>query len=115
MAKTKLKVAYVCTECGADHPKWQGQCAVCGEWNVLSRVNVDPGVSLVEGFTGETSEMTKLNEVKSEELARMPTGIGELDRVLGGGFVCDWRGVAATGSAESQTVKFAIRALECSE
>ena len=87
MAKTKLKVAYVCTECGADHPKWQGQCAVCGEWNVLSRVNVDPGVSLVEGFTGETSEMTKLNEVKSEELARMPTGIGELDRVLGGGFV----------------------------
>ena len=87
MAKTKLKVAYVCTECGADHPKWQGQCAVCGEWNVLSRVNVDPGVSLVEGFTGETSEMTKLNEVKSEELARMPTGIGELDRVLGGEFV----------------------------
>ena len=87
MAKTKLKVAYVCAECGADHPKWQGQCAVCGEWNVLSRVNVDPGVSLVEGFTGETSEMTKLNEVKSEELSRMPTGIGELDRVLGGGFV----------------------------
>ena len=87
MAKTKLKVAYVCTECGADHPKWQGQCAVCGEWNVLSRVNIDPGVSLVEGFAGETSEMTKLNEVKSEELARMPTGIGELDRVFGGGFV----------------------------
>jgi len=87
LAKTKLKIAYVCSECGADHPKWQGQCAVCGEWNVLSRVNVDPGVALVEGFSGETSKLTKLNEVKAEELTRMPTGIGELDRVLGGGFV----------------------------
>ncbi len=87
MAKTKLKIAYVCSECGADHPKWQGQCAVCGEWNVLSRVNVDPGAALVEGFSGETSKLTKLNEVKAEELTRMPTGIGELDRVLGGGFV----------------------------
>ena len=87
MAKTKLKVAYVCSECGADHPKWQGQCTVCGEWNVLSKVNVDLGVALVEGFSGETSKLTKLNEVKAEELTRMPTGIGELDRVLGGGFV----------------------------
>ena len=87
MAKTKLKIAYVCSECGADHPKWQGQCAVCGEWNVLSRVSVDPGVALVEGFSGETSKLTKLNEVKAEELTRIPTGIGELDRVLGGGFV----------------------------
>ena len=50
-------------------------------------MNVDPGVALVEGFSGETSKLTKLNEVKAEELTRMPTGIGELDRVLGGGFV----------------------------
>ena len=50
-------------------------------------MNVDPGVALLEGFSGGTSKLTKLNEVKAEELTRMPTGIGELDRVLGGGFV----------------------------
>ena len=38
----KRKVAYVCTECGADFPKWQGQCAACGAWNSLSEFVADP-------------------------------------------------------------------------
>lgn len=87
MAKLKLKVAYVCSECGADHPKWQGQCTVCGQWNVLSRVNVDPDMALAGGFTGDTAELAKLDEVTTKELTRISSNIGELDRVLGGGFV----------------------------
>ena len=44
MAKTanKLRSAYVCSECGADHPKWQGQCDACGAWNSLSEFVVEP-------------------------------------------------------------------------
>ena len=87
MAKAKLKVAYVCTECGADHPKWQGQCSVCGEWNVLSKLNVVPEIHDSRGYAGQPPELAKLNQIAVEELTRIHTGIGELDRVLGGGFV----------------------------
>ena len=42
MAKNKTKTAYVCKECGAEHMKWQGQCATCGVWNSLGRVSIGP-------------------------------------------------------------------------
>ena len=87
MAKAKTKTAFVCSECGADYPKWQGQCAACGKWNTLSRVFVDYDSAPSAGFAGETSELLKLKAVSAEELSRIPTGVGELDRVLGGGLV----------------------------
>ena len=87
MAKAKTKTAFVCSECGADYPKWQGQCAACGKWNTLSRVFVDYDSSPSAGFAGETSELLKLKAVSADELSRIPTGVGELDRVLGGGLV----------------------------
>ena len=87
MAKAKTKTAFVCSECGADYPKWQGQCAACGKWNTLSRVFVDYDSAPSVGFAGETSELLKLKAVSAEEVSRIPTGVGELDRVLGGGLV----------------------------
>jgi len=86
MAKTKIKTAYVCKECGAEHMKWQGQCATCSEWNSLGRVSIGPIAEAV-GYRGTTTEVTRLAEVKAEESERLRTGFGELDRVLGGGLV----------------------------
>lgn len=94
MAK-KAKTVFVCQECGYESPKWQGQC-VCGAWNsmveekVLSASGSD--IRRRGGLTIDSSGRTKnrpskLTEVKSGSYTRMDTGIGELNRVLGGGMV----------------------------
>ncbi|KAB8313981.1 DNA repair protein RadA [Tolypothrix campylonemoides VB511288] len=88
------KTAYVCSECGADHSKWQGQCADCGAWNSLSELAVEPaGKSVAStrraGWVGraDAPAVTALKDVRHEDAARASTGIGEFDRVLGGGLV----------------------------
>jgi DNA repair protein RadA/Sms len=80
----RLKVEYICNECGTPHPKWAGQCAACSEWNTLTEeatarrdVSVLPALSSPQ-LIGEVDPLTS---------APCPTGIGELDRVLGGGVV----------------------------
>lgn len=87
----KRKVAYVCTECGADFPKWQGQCAACGEWNTLSEFVTDraPSARSAErsGYAGEVATVKRLDEIELADTPRISTGISELDRVLGGGLV----------------------------
>src|SRR5690554_2447290 len=91
----KAKIAYVCTECGADHSKWQGQCGECGAWNTLSEFVVEPAAkgagpaSRRAGWAGKADapKVTALKDVRHHEDARVSTGIGELDRVLGGGLV----------------------------
>ena len=92
MAKSKVKTAYVCQECGAEHAKWQGQCHTCGAWNSLSQVNISPiagatGTHNALGFAGATAEIKKLAEVEALQTPRIGSGFAELDRVLGGGFV----------------------------
>ena len=89
----KAKPASVCTQCGAEHSKWQGQCAECGEWNVLSEFVVKPAGPVVAstgarrgGYAGGAAgspKITPLTEVLLTAEARTLTGIGELDRVLG--------------------------------
>lgn len=87
------KVAYVCEDCGVEHPKWQGQCSACGKWNTLrqfslQRAAVASGATAASaGYSGGPPEVARLAEVETAALARMPTGMEELDRVLGGGFV----------------------------
>ena len=91
----KAKKAYVCNDCGSEHAKWQGQCSDCGEWNTLTEIILQPagqssGVALknVGGYAGELeSKVQALSEVSLEDLPRIASGIGEFDRVLGGGFV----------------------------
>ena len=93
-ATAKSRTAYVCTECGADHAKWQGQCAECGAWNTLSELVLEPGTKVPPaarraGWAGavEAPRITALKDVRHSEEARVSTGIAEFDRVLGGGLV----------------------------
>ncbi|HHI77450.1 MAG TPA: DNA repair protein RadA [Gammaproteobacteria bacterium] len=90
MAKAP-KVQYVCNECGASHPKWAGQCADCGAWNTLQEqapTAAQPAGGRFVGYAGEgAAQVRRLSEVAAESQARTPTGLGELDRVLGGGLV----------------------------
>jgi len=87
----KRKVAYVCTACGADFPKWQGQCGACGEWNTLSEFVTDRATpsrrSDNVGYAGEAAVVKRLDEIELADMPRIATGISELDRVLGGGLV----------------------------
>ena len=90
----KSKTAYVCSECGADHNKWQGQCGECGAWNTLSEIVVEPANAAktnarATGYAGrvDAARIVDLKQVGQAEEVRVGTGIGELDRVLGGGLV----------------------------
>jgi DNA repair protein RadA/Sms len=89
----KKKIAFVCTDCGADFPKWQGQCPACNAWNTLQEFVHDPatpsskGAGSRGGFSGQLSEVQNLNDIVLEETPRISSGMGELDRVLGGGLV----------------------------
>ncbi|TKB49259.1 DNA repair protein RadA [Ferrimonas sediminicola] len=89
----KSKSAYVCNDCGADHPRWQGQCNACGAWNTLTemRLGASPkGRSdRFSGYAGDanSSGVQLLNEIDLQELPRFSSGFSELDRVLGGGIV----------------------------
>lgn len=91
MSKLKTKSIYRCTECGHAQPKWAGQCPGCGLWNTLQetleeKAATSPRFSGYAGSAGQ-SVAVSLADVQAEEVARMPTGVSELDRVLGGGLV----------------------------
>lgn len=93
MAKSSVKKLYVCSSCGATAAQWAGQCSECGEWNTLEEQIQAPSGSALRGsqrvgaqYAGD-SGIKRLSEVPRDEEARFPTGIGEFDRVLGGGLV----------------------------
>ena len=92
----KPKIQFVCTDCGAEFSKWQGQCAECKAWNTLKefkeaktpagRPNFTEDARF-KGYAGAHSQVQSLSDVNLDEQARLATGIGEFDRVLGGGLV----------------------------
>ena len=86
MAKVKVKSGYVCSDCGAQYPKWQGHCTACDSWNSVKEVRLAPPTRR-DGFAGATSAVTLLSEVELAEQPRFSSGSEEFDRVLGGGFV----------------------------
>lgn len=83
----KSRTVYVCSECGSEYAKWQGQCTDCKAWNTLASLSIDASPQSRSGFSGQLEPPKKLKDVSAEELPRVPTGTGELDRVLGGGLV----------------------------
>ena len=84
----KVKSVYTCNECGASSPKWVGQCPSCNAWNTLYEAVVTPSTAIHAARQfGAPSSARYLAEVTPERIARIPTGISELDRVLGGGLV----------------------------
>lgn len=101
MAKTK--VAFICRSCGAVHPKWYGKCPDCGEWDALEEHRTsaaqarDAHKGLAEGWgpvgvggqiePPRAARLTEIDEGRDPGGRRIVSGIGELDRVLGGGLV----------------------------
>jgi DNA repair protein RadA/Sms len=84
----KPKEAFICQNCGAASPKWQGQCAACGEWNTLVAELVLPKSRFgAAPRSAESAPATTLATQSLEEMPRLTTGSVELDRVLGGGLV----------------------------
>src|SRR5579885_1420164 len=83
---TSKKTVYVCQSCGSEFPKWAGQCGECGAWNTLVETLGAPARSTRAGGPARI-EVRRLDEVGAEDAQRTPTGLAELDRVLGGGIV----------------------------
>jgi DNA repair protein RadA/Sms len=83
----KLRLVYRCTDCSAAHPKWAGRCPACAAWNTLVEDvegDVDPLAGLV---LPPAAAATPISAVDALAGRPVPTSIGELDRVLGGGLV----------------------------
>ncbi|MCR4584704.1 MAG: DNA repair protein RadA [Lachnospiraceae bacterium] len=88
MAKGKFKTVFFCKECGYESAKWSGQCPSCHAWNTMTEQEIKEGGNTRKTHTSyEAARPVKLTEIELNEEDRMPTGIGELDRVLGGGVV----------------------------
>lgn len=88
----KQKIAFVCNDCGADLSKWQGQCPECGQWNTIQEIKLAKAVNSrasvsSSGYAGISSEITTLGAINLEDQPRFSSGVGEFDRVLGGGLV----------------------------
>ncbi len=94
MARTRLASAYICQACAASHPRWEGQCRGCGAWNSLVETLVRPAVrrsaesagGRSPGFGGAV-QPTPLGSLDIAATVRQPTGVSEVDRLLGGGLV----------------------------
>jgi DNA repair protein RadA/Sms len=85
----KAKTVYVCSDCGGQSLKWQGQCPHCGAWNTLLETVAETPATGSHRYQGLAADgrLKRLAEVDAEEMPRWSTGVGELDRVLGGGVV----------------------------
>ncbi len=89
----KDKTIYTCQECGGTSPKWLGKCPSCNAWNTLEETRaepVSPGKNRMQALArglNAAQPVTTLADIEAADVARTPTGIDELDRVLGGGIV----------------------------
>lgn len=84
----KAKTVFFCTECGSESPKWAGRCAVCGAWNSMVEQPAErPAKSGKTQRIADTVKASPITSLQEDEEIRFPTGMGELDRVLGGGAV----------------------------
>lgn len=88
MAKKKIK--YVCQACGYESPKWLGKCPNCGAWNQMeeeAEVAVSEKHQPRVNFFGQTAEAVSIQNIKVEDVPRIPTDMQEVNHVLGGGIV----------------------------
>src|SRR5262245_45243349 len=82
----KVAVQHVCSECGYSTPRWLGRCPGCSEWGTLVEEVVDQGRNGSSAAV-VAAPLVSLAEIEAAEAKRVPTGVLELDRVLGGGLV----------------------------
>ena len=86
----KQKTMFYCTECGNETAKWAGKCPACGAWNtIVEQPEVPKAVrgGKASARVGAVRRACPVTELQADEEIRFPTGMGELDRVLGGGAV----------------------------
>lgn len=84
-----LKTVYVCTNCGKQSSQWSGQCPQCRSWNTMEEdvISEAPRKNAIHAISKYDSEPVKFDDYEIPEYFRSITGLGELDRVLGGGIV----------------------------
>jgi DNA repair protein RadA/Sms len=84
----RSSTVFVCSACATESAKWHGQCPGCGAWNTLAEETRAPAVGrAAKAGPGRAAKPVRLADVRAERHARLSTGIGELDRILGGGLV----------------------------
>lgn len=87
----KAKTVFYCTNCGNETPRWQGKCPACGAWNTIEEHIEKPaaagGSRAKSSPVGQSRRPQRLQEIPIDDETRFSTGMGELDRVLGGGAV----------------------------
>lgn len=84
----KAKTVFYCTSCGNETPRWQGKCPACGAWNTIEEHIEKPAAGKAKPSpVGLSRHPQRLREIQSDGETRFSTGMGELDRVLGGGAV----------------------------
>ena len=98
MPKVKApRSAFVCQSCGSHSPKWVGRCADCGTWNSLVEEQIQPQNPTAEfdryGLASGSNKASLYSDVDMVTTARLPSGIDEFDRVLGGGDCTGFGGV----------------------
>jgi DNA repair protein RadA/Sms len=91
VARSRAASEYVCQTCAATYARWEGQCRSCGTWNSLVETLISPAERRAGGRARAapppTAEPRPLGSLRAERVVRRGTGMGEVDRVLGGGFV----------------------------
>ena len=83
----KSKTVFFCTECGNESPKWSGRCSACGAWNSMVEQVEKGSKSSKKSVIAKSVKACPITEIDTSDEIRFPTGMGELDRVLGGGAV----------------------------
>ena len=88
-----FKTLYVCTECGYKAQKWMGKCPSCGAWSSFTeeveetKTSGTKKTTAFSGYSGLMTSAVRISELEEDAVTRCPSGIGEVDRVLGGGIV----------------------------
>ncbi len=83
----KMKTKFICAECGYESPRWMGKCPECNQWNTMNEEIIAPASTSKINYIPSSNRPVTLGEVTIEDEDRITTGMGELNRVLGGGVV----------------------------
>ncbi|EPE37782.1 DNA repair protein [Candidatus Photodesmus katoptron] len=85
----KIKLSYICSDCGTNFPRWHGHCNICGMWNTISEIKLaKPSNHSKQKSSSKTENKIQiLSDINLHKLPRLKSGFKELDRVLGGGIV----------------------------